>query len=259
MPEPHQLAVRLEIPAVSMAVIETLERELGVSRVLAQVLARRGLADPAAAREFLDAAEAHRPGAFRGMSVAVELVLGHIARRSTITVHGDYDCDGVCSTAILVSALRELGAEVDWHLPDRQGEGYGLAAETVQRLIDRGTGLLITADCAITAVAEVAQARAAGLDVLVTDHHSPREDGAVPDAPYVHPALCGYPCTELCATAVAAKLAQALREGAGATPTSSWSRWPPLPTSWHCAAKTAASCAPGCGRSRARLGRGCGR
>jgi single-stranded-DNA-specific exonuclease len=218
MPEPHQLAVRLEIPAVSMAVIETLERELGVSRVLAQVLARRGLADPAAAREFLDAAEAHRPGAFRGMSVAVELVLGHIARRSTITVHGDYDCDGVCSTAILVSALRELGAEVDWHLPDRQGEGYGLAAETVQRLIDRGTGLLITADCAITAVAEVAQARAAGLDVLVTDHHSPREDGAVPDAPYVHPALCGYPCTELCATAVAAKLAQALREGAGLDP-----------------------------------------
>ena len=218
MPESLQPAVRLEIPVVSMTVIETLERELGVSGVLAQVLARRGLADPAAAREFLDAAEAHQPAAFRGMAVAVELVLGHIARRSTITVHGDYDCDGVCSTAILVSALRELGAEVDWHLPDRQAEGYGLAAETVQRLVDRGTGLLITADCAITAVAEVAQARAAGLDVLVTDHHSPREDGVLPDAPYVHPALCGYPCTELCATAVAAKFAQALRERAGLDP-----------------------------------------
>ncbi|HVC85754.1 MAG TPA: single-stranded-DNA-specific exonuclease RecJ [Solirubrobacteraceae bacterium] len=218
MSESLQPAVRLEIPVVSMAVIETLERELRVSRVLAQVLARRGLADPAAAREFLDAAEAHRPSAFRGMAGAVELVLGHIARRSTITVHGDYDCDGVCSTAVLVSALRELGAEVDWHLPDRQGEGYGLAAETVQRLIDRGTGLLITADCAITAVAEVAQARAAGLDVLVTDHHSPREDGVLPDAPYVHPALCGYPFSELCATAVAAKLAQALRERAGLDP-----------------------------------------
>ena len=218
MPEPAQTAARLEIPVVSIAVVETLERELGVSRVLAQVLARRGLGDPAAAREFLDAAEAHRPTAFRGMSAAVELVLGHISRGSTITVHGDYDCDGVCSTAILVGALRELGAEVDWHLPDRQGEGYGLAAETVQRLIDRGTELLITADCAITAVAEVAQARAGGLDVLVTDHHSPREDGVLPDAPYVHPALCGYPCTELCATAVAAKLAQALRERAGLDP-----------------------------------------
>jgi single-stranded-DNA-specific exonuclease len=211
----EQPMVRLEIPVVSMAAIDTLERELGVSRVLAQVLARRGLADPLAAREFLEASEVHRPGAFRGMTAAVELVLGHISRGSRITVHGDYDCDGVCATAILVSVLRDLGAEVDWHLPDRQGEGYGLSAATVARLVERGTRLLITADCAITAVAEVAAARAAGMDVLVTDHHAPREDGVLPDAPYVHPALCGYPCVELCATAVAAKLAQALREQAG--------------------------------------------
>ncbi len=218
MHETLQTGVRLEIPVVSMAAIETLECELSVSRVLAQVLAARGLADPAAARRFLDAAETHPPAAFRGIAAAVELVLGHIARGSTITVHGDYDCDGVCSTAFMVTALRELGAEADWHLPDRQSEGYGLAAATVERLIERGTGLLITADCAITAVAEVAQARAGGMDVLVTDHHSPREDGVLPDAPYVHPALCGYPCAELCATAVAAKLAQALREGAGLDP-----------------------------------------
>jgi single-stranded-DNA-specific exonuclease len=190
MSEPLKTDVRLEIPVVSMATIETLERELGVSLVLAQVLARRGYGDPVAAREFLEASESHRPGAFRGMDTAVALVLGHISRGSTITVHGDYDCDGVCSTAILVSALRELGAEVDWHLPDRQGDGYGLAAATVGRLIERGTGLLITVDCAITAVAEVAQARAGGLDVLVTDHHSPRADGVLPDAPYLHPALC---------------------------------------------------------------------
>jgi single-stranded-DNA-specific exonuclease len=208
-------AVRLEISTVSIEMIELLERELGCSEVLAQVLARRGLAHPAAARAFLAADEAHRPGSFRGIATAVELVLAHVARRSTITVHGDYDCDGVCSTAILVGVLRELGAEVDWHLPDRQGEGYGLAAATVARLIERGTGLLITTDCAITAVDEVAAARAGGLDVLVTDHHSPRADGVLPDAPYVHPALCGYPCPELCATAVAAKLAQALREQAG--------------------------------------------
>jgi single-stranded-DNA-specific exonuclease len=211
----ESVSVRIEIPVVSIGAVETLERELAVSRVLAQVLARRGLADPAAARAFLEASETHRPGAFRGMTAAVELVLGHVSRGSTITVHGDYDCDGVCATAILVSALRELGADVDWHLPDRQGEGYGLAAATVERLIARGTRLLVTADCAITAVAEVAQARAAGVDVLVTDHHAAREDGVLPDAPYVHPALCGYPCAELCATAVAAKLAQALREHAG--------------------------------------------
>ena len=208
-------AVRLQIPTVSLEALETLERELGASRVLAQVLVARGLADPAAASAFLAASEAHRPGAFRGIGAAVDLVLGHIERNSTITVHGDYDCDGVCSTAILVAALRELGAEVDWHLPDRQGEGYGLSAATVQRLIERGTGLLITADCAITAVAEVAAARAGGMDVLITDHHSPPADGVLPDAPYIHPALCGYPAPELCATAVAAKFAQALRERAG--------------------------------------------
>jgi single-stranded-DNA-specific exonuclease len=206
---------RLNIAPLELDAVELLERELGESRVLAQVLARRGLAEPEAARAFLDAEERHPPSAFRGIDAAVELVAGHVARGSTITVHGDYDCDGVCSTAILVAALRELGADVDWHLPDRQAEGYGLAAATVERLISRGTRLLITVDCAITAVEEVALARAGGLDVLVTDHHSPRADGTLPDALYVHPALCGYPCAELCATAVAAKLASALREHAG--------------------------------------------
>jgi single-stranded-DNA-specific exonuclease len=208
-------AVRLEIAPVSLDALETLERELGCSRVLAQVLARRGLADPIAAAAFLAGADAHPPGAFRGIADAVELVFAHLERRSAITVHGDYDCDGVCSTAILVGVLRELGAEVDWHLPDRQAEGYGLAGATVERLIARGTGLLITADCAITAVAEVAAARAGGMDVLVTDHHTPRPDGVLPDAPYVHPMLCAYPCPDLCATAVTAKFAQALRERAG--------------------------------------------
>ena len=88
-PEPP---VFLDIPAVALETIETLERELGCSGVLAQVLARRGLGDPVAAAAFLAAAEAHRPGAFRGMATAVDLVLSHIERRSTITVHGDYDC-----------------------------------------------------------------------------------------------------------------------------------------------------------------------
>ena len=84
-------------------------------------------------------------------------------------------------------ALRTLGADVDWYLPSRIDDGYGLAAATVERLAARGTDLLVTVDCAITAVEEVAAARAAGLDVVVTDHHSPRADGALPDAPIVHP------------------------------------------------------------------------
>src|SRR5581483_2648392 len=89
-------------------------------------------------------------------------------------------------------------------------DGYGLAGSTVQRLCARGDGLLITVDCGITAVEEVAAARLRGLQVVVTDHHAPRADGLVPDCPVIHPALCGYPCADLCGTAVAYKLAQAL-------------------------------------------------
>jgi len=211
----HENAVAFDIAPVAFADVLALERELGVSHVLAQVLCRRGLADPAAARAFLAAEEAHPPAAFRGIATAVELVARHIRAGSVITVHGDYDCDGVCSTAILVSALRELGADVDFYLPDRIADGYGLNARTVERLASRGTKLLISVDCAITAVDQVAAARAAGLDVLVTDHHAPRSDGVLPAAPIVHPAICAYPCPHLCATAVAAKLAQALRTAAG--------------------------------------------
>jgi single-stranded-DNA-specific exonuclease len=132
-----------------------------------------------------------------------------------ITIHGDYDVDGVCSTAILVRALRKLDAKCDWYLPDRASDGYGLSAATVRRLANAGTQLLITVDCAITAVEEVALARSLGIETIVTDHHLPRADGALPDAPIVHPALCDYPCRELCAAAVAHKLARATLRVAG--------------------------------------------
>jgi len=99
---------------------------------------------------------------------------------------------------------------VDWFLPSRGEDGYGLSAATVERLAERGTRLLITADCAITAVEEVALARARGMDVVVTDHHSVRADGALPDAPIVHPTVCGYPCPDLCAAGVAYQFAEAL-------------------------------------------------
>jgi single-stranded-DNA-specific exonuclease len=210
-------APRLDIPPYDFTAALSLERELGISHVLAQVLVRRGLSDAASARAWLAADEQHPPAAFEGMDDASELVLRHVRAGSRITVHGDYDADGVCSTALLVRSLRRLGADVDWFLPSRSDDGYGLAAATVQRLAARGTRLLITVDCAITAVDEVAAARAAGVDVLVTDHHMPRADGRMPDAPIVHPALCNYPCAELCATGVALKLAQAL-EGAAALP-----------------------------------------
>jgi single-stranded-DNA-specific exonuclease len=204
------LDTRFTVAPYDYAVAERLAGELGVSHVTAQVLVRRGLDTAAAARAFLAARETHPLDAFGGLREAAERILEHVARRSRITVHGDYDVDGVAATAVLVRALRTLGADVDWYLPSRIDDGYGLARATVERLAARGTELLVTVDCAITAVDEVAAARAAGLDVVVTDHHAPRADGALPDAPIVHPRLGGNPCPELCATAVAYKLAQAL-------------------------------------------------
>jgi len=206
---------RFEIPDVEPEQVHRLQSELGTSSALAQVLVRRGLAEPGLAREFLNGGPEHPPSGFRGIGEAVALVLGHVREGTRITVHGDYDVDGICSTAILVRVLRLLGADVDSYIPDRAGDGYGLSAATVERLAARGTRLLITADCAITAVEEVAAARAIGMDVLVTDHHTPRPDGQLPQAPIVHPAVCGYPFAELCAAAVAYKLARALCEAAG--------------------------------------------
>jgi single-stranded-DNA-specific exonuclease len=202
----------LEIAPYEFASALRLERELGVSHVVAQVLVRRGLSDPGAARAFLKAADEHPPSACAGMAAAVDLLLSHVERGSRITIHGDYDVDGVCSTAILVRALRRLDATVDWLIPSRADDGYGLSLAAVERVAARGTGLLVTVDCAITSVDEVAAARGLGLDVLVTDHHSPRADGRLPDAPIVHPVLGGYPCPDLCAAGVALKIAQALDE-----------------------------------------------
>ena len=209
---------RLTLEPYEFAAAERLAAQLGVSGVLAQVLVRRGMAEPQAARAFLEAADEHPLDAFGGLGEAAERILDHVRRHSRITVHGDYDVDGVTASAVLIRALRTVGADVDWYLPSRSTDGYGLAAATVDRLAERGTDLLITVDCAITAVEEVARARAAGMDVIVTDHHSPRADGHLPDAPIVHPRIGGYPCPDLCAAAVAYKLAQALLQAHGEDP-----------------------------------------
>jgi single-stranded-DNA-specific exonuclease len=187
-----------------------LAQALGIGHVLAQILVRRGLGDPAAARQFLNADVSHDGARLPGLHPALELIRRHIAAGTKITVHGDYDVDGVCATAIMLRALRELGANVNAYVPSRLEDGYGLAAATVERLAQRGTRLIVTVDCAITAVEEVAAARAAGVEVVVTDHHAPRSDGRLPDCPIVHPGLGDYPFTGLCGTAVAHKLAEAL-------------------------------------------------
>ena len=207
---PARVVPRLELPPYSVVEALALERALGVGHVLAQILVRRGLGDPAGAAAFLRADARHDPTAFAGIDRALAVIGDHIRRGSRIVVHGDYDVDGVCATAIMVRALRELGADVGWFLPSRTEDGYGLSAATVERLAGRGAGLIVCVDCGITAVEEVADARAAGVDVVVTDHHAARADGSLPDCPIVHPALSGYPCPDLCGAGVAYKVAQAL-------------------------------------------------
>jgi single-stranded-DNA-specific exonuclease len=210
--------VRFDISACDEQQVARLRSELSVSDAVAQVLVRRGHAEPARARAFLQADERHELEEFGGLLDAAALILDRAREGRRITIHGDYDVDGVCSTAVLVRALRKLDASVDWYLPDRAGDGYGLSADTVHRLAGRGTQLLITADCGITAVEEVVLARSLGMEVVVSDHHLPRADGVLPDTQIVHPALCGYPCAELCATGVAHKLAQAILWVAGHEP-----------------------------------------
>ncbi len=212
--QPH----RFEIAPCPEPQLRALQRALGCSEAVAQVLVRRGLADPERAQAFLAADEEHPPAAFAGIEEALAAILAHVRAGTRITVHGDYDVDGICSTAVLVRALRALRADVDWYLPDRARDGYGLNARTVKRLAARGTRLLLTADCGIAAVEEVRLAQALGMEVVVSDHHAPRADGALPQAPIVHPAVCGYPCPNLCATAVAYKLALGLCDGVGYDP-----------------------------------------
>lgn len=209
--------VRFEIPDCPPPAVAGLRLALGIGDVLAQTLVRRGLADPDAAGEFLRANRLHAPEAFEGIERAVGQILGQIAEGGRITVHGDYDVDGVCATALMVGALRRLGGRVDWHIPPRSA-GYGLREPAVRALAERGTSLLITVDCGVASVQEVALARSMGMQAIVTDHHTPRADGALPDAPIVHPRICGYPCPDLCGAAVAHKLTRALWSAAGRDP-----------------------------------------
>jgi single-stranded-DNA-specific exonuclease len=209
--------VRFQIADCAEDAVARLRGRLGVSDALAQALVRRGYGDPQRAETFLRADERHDVADFPGLLDAARAIVERARAGARITIHGDYDVDGVCATAVLVRALRGLGARCDWRLPDR-AEGYGLSAQTVRALAARGTELLITADCGITAVQEVALARSLGVETIVSDHHRPRPDGTLPDAPIVHPAVCGYPCPDLCATAVAHKLAEGCLLVAGLDP-----------------------------------------
>jgi single-stranded-DNA-specific exonuclease len=189
--------------------VRALVEALGVSETTASVLVRRGHSDVAEARRFLAGKlPGHDPLRLGDMKAAVEAIRAAVARGARICVHGDYDADGICATALAVLLLREIGADVSWHLPSRFEEGYGLNAGTLTRLAEEGFDLVLTVDCGITAAAEVEHARSLGLEVVVTDHHRPADD--FPACPVVAPLKGDYPFAGLCGTGVVWKLAQAL-------------------------------------------------
>jgi single-stranded-DNA-specific exonuclease len=194
--------------------VTALARELELSATTASVLVRRGLGEPARARAFLEGAlPGHEATMLGDMTAACETIRAAVAAGKRICVHGDYDADGICATALAVLVLRELGAEVSWHLPSRFEEGYGVRRETLSRLAADGCGLVLTVDCGVTAVEEIAAATRDGLDVVVSDHHRPGEQ--LPDCPLVGPYRgSAYPFRELCGTGVVYKLGEALL-GAG--------------------------------------------
>lgn len=177
-----------------------------------QILYNRGITASAAVQTFLDEnAPLENPLRMTGMHDAVFLIRQVVSQQGLIAVYGDYDADGVTATAILVQTLRALGATVRPYIPDRIEEGYGLNVEALQALAHEGVRLLITVDCGIRSLEEVALARQLGMKVIVTDHH--HVGTALPAADVVlNPRRpdCAYPFKDLAGAGVAFKLAQAL-------------------------------------------------
>ncbi len=193
--------------------VESIERDSKVSPILAQVLALRGITRPDHVAAFLDLKMTglRPPEELPGITAATEIIYAAIADRKKIVIYGDYDCDGMTSTAILYRCLKLLDADVTYYVPNRLDEGYGLSHSALEKLHQRGAQLVVTVDCGVASVTEVAYARQLGLQIVVTDHH--HIGPSLPDADaIVHPALPGshYPFTGLCGAGVAFKLAWSL-------------------------------------------------
>jgi single-stranded-DNA-specific exonuclease len=191
-----------------------LSRELSLHPVAAQVLVSRGHGTPDAASEFLKdgLSDLPDPSTMKGMDRAVTRLCQAVREKEKITLFGDYDVDGITSTTTLATFLRAVGGNVATYIPNRIGEGYGLNLEAVSRIARDGTRLLVTLDCGISAVEEVARAGALGLPVIVVDHH--QVGATLPDAEAIlNPVQpgCAFPCKHLCAAGIAFHLVVALR------------------------------------------------
>ena len=193
---------------------------LSLSPIVAGLLVARGYQDVNSAQAFLNPSldQLHDPILMRGMSEAVERLLRAIDDHEPILIYGDYDVDGTTGTAVLLRALRMLGATAGYHVPHRFTEGYGIQQAALEKALKEGYKLVVSVDCGIRAHEPLHWARANGLDIIVTDHHLPDEDeGAPPALVVLNPNQhgCNYPDRNLAGVGVAFKLVHALFRARG--------------------------------------------
>jgi single-stranded-DNA-specific exonuclease len=190
---------------------EALAAKLGTNRLIAGLLIRRGITDPAAGKQFLRPTlkDLHEPSTLPGLNEAAERLAKAVKDKEKIVIYGDYDVDGIAATSILWHAIRTLGGDPHTYIPHRLDEGYGLNDDALRQIIDDGADLIVTVDCGITAVDAATLAKDRGVDLIITDHHDFREP--LPEAIIVHPRLPTggepYENPHLCGAGVAFKLA----------------------------------------------------
>lgn len=196
--------------------VRSLCQRLNVSPVLAQVLSARGFTDAERAAAFLDSklTELHDPELLPGVSAAADRIVAALRDGRRITVYGDYDVDGVTATSLLWHCLKLAGGTVEYYIPHRMDEGYGIHEDALRSLHERDPKMLVVSvDCGITGIHEASVARQLGLELIITDHHEPAATLPEPDV-LVHPRLPStnppYPFGELCGVGVAFKLAWAV-------------------------------------------------
>jgi len=201
--------------------VRSLQEALSLPEVLCALLVRRDLADPVRAKAYLRPllSELDGPQELAGMARATERVLDAVRRGETILVHGDYDVDGIAGATLLTRWIRRIGGKAIPFVPHRLRDGYDLGAAGIGAAKEAGAGLILTVDSGIRAHDAVADANAAGLDVIITDHHTPAET-LPPALAVVNPNRvdCGYPNKGLCGTGVAYRLCESLVKEEGIDP-----------------------------------------
>ncbi len=204
---------RWSLAKPNTALQEIFSLKLGISKVVAQVLINRGITTIEQAKAFLnpDMQLLHNPLLMKDMSDAVNRIIQAVNSGEKIRVFGDYDVDGITSTTIMMRVLKAMGGNVDYYIPGRLTEGYGLNMGAIKRAYSDGVSLIITVDSGISARDEVAYAGELGINIIITDHHEPPDE--IPDAAAViNPKQkdCQYPFKDLAGAGVAFKLGQAL-------------------------------------------------